>query len=256
MGGSGKGARGRRPPQPDVGTQRRGLQPHALPLVVSRHVPVRPDLGLDPLDRAVEIRGETALTLTFPITVTRGTAEPADLGTLPTRIRIGPGQLRGTVNVATRTDSGTDDETLTAALDTANLPSGIAAGSVTSVEVTIVDMTSTVGNAMVDLWASPRDGVKAGESVTITARVSHALENDVTIPLTLKPDDGTTSADYGTISNITITAGATSGTATIATVADTDKYHQSFRVLLGDLPAGLSRGYWWVRITMGLIPNG
>ena len=190
-------------------------------------------------------------TLNFPITVTRGSAEAEDLGTLPTRIRIASGQLRGTVDLATRKDDDEDDESFTVALDTANLPSGIAAGAVTAVGVAIVDMTAAADTPTVDLSISPRNAVRAGESVTITATLSEALSGAVTIPLTLKPDDdGTTSADYGTVADITIAAGETSGTATLATVADSDTEYESFRVLLGDLPAEVSRGDWWARVTI------
>ena len=189
--------------------------------------------------------------MAFPVTVTRGSAEAQDLGTLPTTIRIARGEWRGTANLATRKDDDEDDETFTVALDTANLPSGIVAGAVTSVDVTILDITAAADTATVDLSYSPRRPVKAGDSVTITATLSHALSGDVAIPLTLKPDDGATSADYGTLPSIRIAAGETRGSVTLATVRDGDDHYQSARVLLGDLPAEVARGpRWWVRVTI------
>ena len=169
-----------------------------------KYVPPTPEVTLsvlpDPVQEGVSVTITATLsspateTLNFPITVTRGSAEAADLGTLPTRIRIASGQLRGTADLATREDGDEDDETFTAALDTANLPDGIAAGAVTSVDVTIVDLTAAADTPTVDLSYSPRGTVTAGQTVTITATLSEALSGAVTIPLTLKPDgDGTTS---------------------------------------------------------------
>ena len=164
-----------------------------------------------------------------------------------TDIRIPSGRTSGTGRIATRQDDDADDETFTVALDAANLPSPIVAGATASVTVTIDDDDTPT----VELSASPRHPVAAGESVTVTARVSAALPGGVTIPLTLTPDAGTTSSDYGTLSSIMIPAGQTSGTGTIATVQDGDTVNQSFSVGLGRLPAEVQPGTRnWVRVTI------
>ena len=173
----------------------------------------------------------------IPLTLTAGTAEAGDFGSLAS-IAIGAGRTSGTGTIATVQDDDTDDETFTVALDAANLPATVAAGATASVTVTIDDDDTP----MVTLWASPRHPVKAGESVTIEARLSAALPRDVTIPLTLTPDRGTTSADYGTLPSIRIAAGETSGTGTLATVADADTEYESFWVGLGTLPAEVRQG--------------
>ena len=76
-----------------------------------------------------------------------------------------------------RRDDDIDDETFTVAVDTANLPSTVAAGATTSVALTIDDDSPAV-----DLSVSPRNPVKAGESVTVTVTLSAALPASVTIP--------------------------------------------------------------------------
>ena len=174
--------------------------------------------------------------VTVPVTITDDTAEAGDHGAL-TGIRIARGRTSGTGRIATRQDDDTDDETFTVAL-AANLPSTVVAGATASVTVTIDDDDTP----MVTLRASPRRPVAAGESVTIEARLSAALPGDVTIPLTLTPGEGTTSGDYGTLSDIRIAAGATSGTGTISTRLDGDAVHQSFWVGLGTLPAEVQQG--------------
>ncbi len=74
--------------------------------------------------------------VTIPLTITDGTAEPEDHGTL-TGITIASGATNGTGTITTAQDSDTDDETFTVALGT--LPSEVTAGSPRSVQITIRD---------------------------------------------------------------------------------------------------------------------
>ena len=198
------------------------------------------------------LSGAAPRTVTLPVTVTPGTAEAGDLGTL-SNIRIARGQTSGTGRLATRQDDDIDDETFTVALDAANLPAAFLAGAATSVALTIDDDdTPTV--SLVPL----RHPVTAGESATITVKLSAALPGAVTIPLTLTPEDfggGTTRSDYGTLASIRIAAGATRGSGTITTRGDNDTVVQRFRVALGTLPAQVQRGTpQWVRVTIAPRP--
>ena len=74
--------------------------------------------------------------VTVPLTVTRGTSEDGDHGSLAT-IEIPTGGTSATGTVSTSDDSDGDDETFTVALG--SLPSGLTAGTASSVEVTITD---------------------------------------------------------------------------------------------------------------------
>ena len=76
--------------------------------------------------------------VSIPLTVTSGTAEDTDHGTLPP-IAIAAGETAGTSAMTTAMDLDGDDETFTVALDTANLPSGVTAGDPASKTVTIDD---------------------------------------------------------------------------------------------------------------------
>ena len=86
--------------------------------------------------------------VTIPVTVTRGTAEPGDYSTEQSTdytITAGYwGQSRPLVS--TNQDDDTDDETFTVALDTANLPAEVRAGSPSLVRVTISDDDGGGGN--------------------------------------------------------------------------------------------------------------
>ena len=95
---------------------------------------------------------------------------------------------------------------------------------------------------VVNLWASP-GLVLEGSDVTITARLTSALESQVTIPLTLT-DNSAESTDHGTLANITINPGSTSGTGTISTNQDTDEDNETFTVALdtANLPSSVTAG--------------
>ena len=77
-----------------------------------------------------------AADVTIPLTVTRGTSENGDHGTL-SGIAILAGFTSATGTIATTDDADTDDETFTVSLG--SLPSSVTAGSVSSVTVTITD---------------------------------------------------------------------------------------------------------------------
>ena len=74
--------------------------------------------------------------VTIPVTLTDGSAESTDHGTLAS-ITIASGATSGTGTVTTAQDPDTDDETFTVALGA--LPSDVAAGSPASVRITIRD---------------------------------------------------------------------------------------------------------------------
>ncbi len=84
--------------------------------------------------------------VTIPMTLTAGSAESGDYGTLAS-ITVASGQTTGTGTISTNHDSGENDETFTVAVDTANLPSSVQAGSPSSVVVTITDDDKPSTNA-------------------------------------------------------------------------------------------------------------
>ena len=75
--------------------------------------------------------------VTIPLTLADGTAEAEDHGTLAS-ITIKAGSTSGSGTVTTNQDDDTDDETFTVSLGS-SLPSSVAAGTPSSVEVTITD---------------------------------------------------------------------------------------------------------------------
>ena len=101
-------------------------------------------------------------------------------------------------------------------------------------------LTATEARPTVSLSASP-DPVDEGSPVTVTATLSQALADDVTVPLTLtagkaEPDD------YGPLESILIVAGLTTGTGEVTTADDADHDDETFTVALGRLPPSVAAG--------------
>ncbi len=192
------------------------------------------------------LSGAASRTVTIPLTVTDGTSEAADRGTLSS-IRISSGRTSGTGRISTRQDDDSDDETFTVAVDTARLPATVTAGSPTSVEITIDDDDTPT----VSLRVEPRR-LTEGESATVTLTLSGALAADAAIPLKVTPDEpfGPESGDYA-LPDITIAAGATKATGALTTTRDVDSEDERFRVELGDLPPEVAKGRLsWARVSI------
>ena len=211
---------------------------------------VRLSASPNPVDEGSSVTITARLTealpadVTIPLTLTAGTAEEDDFGSL-SAISINAGSTAGTGTISTNEDIDTDDETFTVALGA--LPSSVTAGRPNSVVVRITDDDDEVGppspppqSPTVRLFASPNP-VDEGSTVTITVRLSETLPADVTIPLTLSA--GTAEAgDYGSLPSIAITAGTVTGRGMISTSEDTDTDDETFTVALGALPSSVTAG--------------
>ena len=101
------------------------------------------------------------------------------------------------------------------------------------------------GPPPVSLSASPNP-VTEGQSVTVTATLSRALSNAVTIPVTVSTASPNTaeSGDVGSPTSITINSGQTTGMGTITTNQDTDYEDETFTVSLdtANLPSSVTAG--------------
>ena len=160
----------------------------------------------------------TDVSITF--TITAGTAEPSDYGS----ISGGGITIRGTGNTTTgrfiistlEDDTEQDDETFTVTLG--RLPQGVVAGDPSEIEIKIIDDDKVT----VTLSASPNP-VDEGSSVIVTATISEDPASDVTIPLLLTA--GTAEAgDYGILPSITIpgAGNVTTGTGTVSIPQESD----------------------------------
>jgi len=179
--------------------------------------------------------------VTIPVTLMSNSAESGDHGTL-SNITINSGSTSGTGMIMTNHDTDEDDETFTVELDTANLPSGITAGTQSSVQITIRD---DEGIPTVSLSADP-NSVREGENVTVTATLSEALSHYVQIPLLPAWNTGTVEQGdiKGPPGTISVHSGSTTGETIVLAVRDCDTEDEEFIVRLNTdtLPSSLRAG--------------
>ena len=195
---------------------------------------------------ATVVEGQTLLfTVTFSpattseetvvLTATTGTSESGDHAP-STTVTAPAGTTQGTVNFATNHDTDQDDERFTVTVSLSGETS-YSVGSPSSVSVAIVDDDKP----SVSLSASPNP-VPEGTPVTITAQLSHPTVKALEIPVRLTAGTAE-SGDYGALSEITVAAGASSGSATITTTEDADDDEETFTVSFGELlPATVTAG--------------
>ena len=176
--------------------------------------------------------------LTVPLELADGTAESSDHGALASSVTITAGDTSASTKLTTAQDADEDDETFTVSIG-ASL-SGVRAGNPSSVTVAIVDddkPTPTVS------LSAPLT-VVAGSGAEVTVTLSSLVGTDVTVPLAIAPAGAEPAEiwDYGAPASVTVPAGMTSATGTIATVQDRDGDNETFTVSLGTLPAGVVAG--------------
>ena len=141
--------------------------------------------------------------------------------------------------VADGTAEGNEAVTFRLARETADAPYDVAAGAAGRATVTIADPRPPAVPA-VRLSASPAT-VAEGSPVTVTATLSAALAEDVSIPVALT--GGTAEpGDFGALASIRIPAGSASGAGTVTTAHDADDEDETFTVALGSLPPSVSAG--------------
>ena len=201
--------------------------------------------------------------LTLPVTVTRLTSEHDDHGTLGS-ITVPRGRTTGTATIATRVDDDTDDERFTVALGSVPLPA--TAGSPTSLEVTITDLTEPEPEVPTDTFGllsiSPSPA-EEGDTVTLTAILDNpAPSGGVTATFwiykgsssnsasaddyTLSPSTGQSSSSFqeGT-PGIRIPAGQRTATATLNITADgVAEGDETLKVHLSVAYPEVQRGYY------------
>ena len=188
------------------------------------------------------------------------------------------GQTRQSMDIPILEDTVYEgDETFTVAIDTANLPAGVTAGSITAATVTIVDDDPSPGtpsasfasgassaaesagthNVTVNLSpAAPSGGLTLGYGVTGTATAGSGNDftiqgsgslsiaagaTSATIPVAIN-DDGTTESAETVILTLTGGTGYTVGTPSVHTLTITDNDGTGQATLSLSGPAGADEG--------------
>ncbi len=181
-----------------------------------------------------------ALTVYLGNTPGRPPTEPGDYVPLDW-ITIPGGSRSGSGRIYIDDDKiSEEEERFTVAINGSRLPSEVELGNPSSVEITILD-DDLPPPVEVSLSVSS-NSVDEGESITVTARLTGVLEEDVVVPLVYNHDETNQppeTGDYIPLSNITIFRGETEGSGEIQTLRDADAEDEIFIVALGDLPSDL-----------------
>ena len=149
-----------------------------------------------------------------------------------TTLMIPAGMMSGTVAVSVKTD--TLDEANETVVVTLGAPTNATLGTITSETLTINDDDPSPTVALTSMGSSPNEG---NNNITLTLQLSDISGQDVIVPYTI--DAASTAvnpADYtiAPASPVTIPAGSTSTTITIAMKEDTlDESDETVVVVLG-----------------------
>lgn len=162
------------------------------------------------------LSGKTYANVAVAISTSGTATEGTDYSTI-SDIAVSAGSTTGTASFSITDDSVYEgSETATVSIGSVNGGSASAAGSGTSFNITLSDNESA---PTVSLSADSLTIGEDGSAVTVTATLSGIADEAVTVPLNTSGTaiEGT---DYATISNITISAGATTGSTTITPTDD------------------------------------
>ena len=166
-------------------------------------------------DSAITVALDTSGTATEGTDYTDGSGNIDD-------ITISAGDTTGTVNFTPTDDSIYDaasNETATISINGVSGKTGVAENSTPqAVTITITDNESAPSVTLTTSANSIAEN--AGSSLTLTATLSGATYQDVTVSIDGTGGTGTEGTDFGTVSDITISAGATTGTTSFTPTDD------------------------------------
>ena len=143
-------------------------------------------------------------------------------------------------------DAGTEDGTEFSLSNPATNPQGTITsirgeGKFSNVCMARLTFTRRQPSAPTVSHSATPNPVSEGQSVTVRARLSAALASNISIPIILS--EGTAEPDdLGSLANITINGGQTTGSGTIQTTREDDEDDETFTVSFGNLPSGVTAG--------------
>ena len=183
----------------------------------------------DAVEFTVTLSHASSSAVTVRYTTSHGTASSSDYTAAANRtLTLGSGSTQGTFTIATTEDTeDEDDETFTVTLSSPSTNAEL--GSAKTATGTIVDDDGTPSIRIENATA------EEGDAVEFTVTLSHASSSAVTVRYTTSDGTATAGTDYTAAVNQTLTlgAGSTSATLTIATTPDTtDEDDETFTVTL------------------------
>ena len=187
----------------------------------------------------LQLSAEAIEEIVVPIMTMDGTASAgSDYTALTQDVTFAIGEMSQDISIAITDDSLVEpDQTFTVSLGT--LPSGLPAGSTTSVEVTIDSEDTAVVRFLLSR-STRSEGDRGRVQVSLTNSVQPATE----IPLVFTDGTAMDGVHYTAVASVTVPSGARIGTLLVPTVDDAvDNPDRMFTVSLGTpLPPDITSG--------------
>ena len=189
----------------------------------------------------LQLSAEATEETVVPVMTMDGTASAgSDYTALTQDVTFAIGEMSKDISIAITDDSVVEsDEMFTVSLGT--LPSGLPAGSTTSVEVTIDSEDTTVVRFQSLRVNSPEND---GTGVTISVTLTNSVQSAIEIPLVFMDGTAMDGVHYTAIASVTIPAGTRFGAGLVQTMDDAvDNPDRMFTVSLGTpLPPDVTAG--------------
>ena len=165
----------------------------------------------------VYVRPKPTAPVEIPLTLTLGTAEAGDVGSVGSA-SFAKGDLTQRVTVSTNADADADDDTFTVGIGSP-LPAGYAAGAHSTAGFTVVDTGTTV-TADPELSVTAGAAVAEGAAASFTVTASPAPSGSLTVAYSVSQTGSYVSAANRGAQSATLDLSGGTATVTVPTEAD------------------------------------
>ncbi|MYI08480.1 MAG: hypothetical protein F4111_03470 [Acidimicrobiales bacterium] len=175
------------------------------------------DEGFD-AEVVVYVRPKPVVPVDIPLTLTLGTAEAGDVGSVGAA-SLAKGDLQQRVTVSTRADADADDDTFAVGIGSP-LPAGYVAGAHSTAGFTVVDTGTTVGGDP-ELSIAAGAQVVEGTAASFTVSASPAPSGSLTVSYSVAQTGSYVSAGDRGSQSVSLDLSGGTATVTVPTQADT-----------------------------------
>ena len=204
----------------------------------------------------IRLSADPRRTVVIPITVAGFDGATSADYSVPVSVTFDSGETSRSITFTAIDDSVNDNDEFVELEFGPNLPAGVTAGVRSYTEVSIED--NDIPEALTITFASARDHVEEGRTVSVGVRLSESPDREVVIPINATNQGGASSADYVVPMSVTFDPDDKYTSITFEAAEDTiDDDGESVLLSFGvPLPEGVSLGSEEFRTTTIFIIDG
>ena len=165
----------------------------------------------------VHVRPKPTAAVDIPLTLTLGTAEAGDVGTVST-VSFAKGSLSESVTISTSEDTDEDDDTFTVGIGSP-LPAGYVAGAHSTATFTITDTGTTVSGDP-ELSIAPGAQVTEGTAASFTVTASPVASGSLTVSYSVAQTGDYVSGTNTGSQSASLDLSSGTATITVPTIGD------------------------------------